>query len=141
MIYRLVLSALFLTALGGCEATSGLNPAWYHNYQDYLTKSHYRAFAVTGGTSEALASSVGRSWGYGTVEGAIEGALVGCRKGGKKYIKIRECRIYAVGDIKVAGMSEEQLDKVISFYENNLNATKEGYSYESLLYGFMGIAP
>ena len=125
MIKRLVLSALFLAALGGCETTGALDTRWYHKYQEYLAQPHYRAFAVTVGTSLHLASAFAWTSNATTVESAIEGALAGCLKGEKQGSRIKECGLHAIGDIVVSGMSDEQLDKAISFYRNNLNATKE----------------
>jgi hypothetical protein len=124
MIYRLVLSALFLGVLAGCETTGATDSRWHHQYQEYLTLPHFRAFASTSGAGR-LAASIGWSFKQRSVEGAIERALAGCKTGQKKYSKISECRLFALGNIEVAGLSEEQLDKAISFYRNNLNATKE----------------
>jgi hypothetical protein len=59
------------------------------------------------------------------VEGAIEGALEGCRKGEKVYETTTKCKLHSIGDIKVAGMEKEQLDKAMALYTLNRFATNE----------------
>lgn len=130
MIYRLILSALFLAGLVGCQTTGASDPRWHHAYQEYLAKPHYRAFAATGGAGR-LAASIGWSWRRGSVEDAIENALAGCSRGQKKYIQISKCELFAVGDIKVAGMSGEQIDTAIALYTSNRYATTEDLSLDA----------
>ena len=127
MIRLLIVSVLVLVGLLGCGPT-GVPPAMYDDYQQYLSKEHYRAFAATPRPSGQSAWSRGTSWGYGTVEGAIEKALERCQKGQKKYSKVFECRLHSVGGINVADMSEEQLDKAIEFYKSNRFATNEDFA-------------
>ncbi len=115
-------SALILVGSLGCEST-GVPTEMYHDYQEYLSKSHYRAFAATPRPTQGSAVAAGWSWGYGTVESAINGALENCQKRQEKYTKIFECRLHSVGDINVDGMSEEQLDKAIALYKSNIGAT------------------
>ncbi len=131
MMKRLFLSTLLLSSLVGCESTN-LDTRWYRTYQDYLTKAHYRAFAVTAGTTTKRASAYGRSWDHGTMEVAIERAIEGCEKGEKKYDNIGKCRLHSIGDIKVFGMSEEQLDKAIEYYGSNIFATNEDFAMPEL---------
>ena len=73
-------SALILVGSLGCEST-GVPTVMYHDYQEYLSKSHYRAFAATPHPTQGSAAAWGYSWSYGTVEGAIERALEKCQKG------------------------------------------------------------
>ena len=120
MIKRLVLSVLFLAALGGCETTGALDTRWYHRYQEYLAQPHYRAFAVTAGTSLHLASAIGWTSNAPTVESAIEGALAGCRKGETQQSRIKECRLYAIGDVVVSGMSDDELEAATKTYKNTV---------------------
>ena len=72
-----------------------------------------------------LASAYGRSWGYGTVEAAIKNALERCKKGEKKYDNIRECRLHSIGNIKVVSMTKEEIERAITLYKSNVNATNE----------------
>ncbi len=132
MIKRLIPSVLVLFGLLGCEST-GLPPVMYPDYQEYLSKEHYRAFAATPRPSGGYASGWGWSWSHGTVESAIEGALENCQKGRKEYYSESfECRLHSVGDIKVVGMSEEQLDKAIEYYGSNIFATNEDFAMPEL---------
>ena len=127
VILQRLVSALILVGLLGCEST-GVYPAMYDKYQEYLSKSHYRALAATPRPTQGFAWAGGQSWGNGTVEGATETALEGCQKQQEKYLRIYECRLHSVGDINVVGMSEEQLDKAIEFYKSNRNATNEDFA-------------
>jgi hypothetical protein len=98
----------------------------YYSYQDYLKTAHFRAFAATpSGPREAF--SAGWSWNHRTVESAIVGALAGCKKNEKRYIQISACRLHSIGDIKVAGMRKEQLEKAIALYTVNRFATNENF--------------
>ena len=124
MIRPRIVAVLILSSLLGCEST-GVPTVMHQDYQEYLSKSHYRAFAATPRPTRGFAWAAGWSWGYGTVEGAINGALENCQKRQEKYIKIFECRLHSVGDINVGGMSEEQLDKAIALYKSNIWATNE----------------
>lgn len=94
----------------------------YYDYQDYLSRPHYRAFAATSGAG-SLAASLGFASNRKSIEEAIERALAGCRKGQKKYFKISKCRLYAVGDTIVAGFSEERINRAITQYYSNRYAT------------------
>ncbi len=124
MIKRLVLSALILAALGGCETTGALDTRWYHKYQEYLAQPHYRALAVSAGTSLHLASAIGWRSNAPTVESAIEGALAGCTKGETQQSRIKECRLYAIGDVVVSGMSDDELEAATKTYKNSITAGK-----------------
>lgn len=123
MISRLFPVTVLLSVMAGCEST-GINPRMYSHYQTYLTAPHYRALAATTG-SRNEAASMGWSSNNRTVEGAIEKALEGCRKGEKTYIEITKCRLHSIGDIKVADMEKEQVDKAIALYTFNKLATNE----------------
>ncbi len=129
MIKRLVLSALILAALGGCETTGALDTRWYHKYQEYLAQPHYRALAVSAGTSLHLASAIGWTSSAPTVESAIEGALAGCSRGETQQSRIKECRLYAIGDIVVSGMSDDELEAAIKIYKST--AAKGPVSYSA----------
>jgi hypothetical protein len=96
----------------------------YSQYQDYLTKPHYRAFATAPSHGDD-AVSTGYTWNHRTVEGAIEQALKGCKDGEKKQIQITPCELHSIGDINVAGMKKEQIDKAIALYTLNKFATND----------------
>lgn len=123
MIRQLFLATVSLSVLAGCEST-GLDRRMYFHYQTYLTKPHYRALAATPSTSRD-AASIGSSWSSSTVEDAIERALRGCRKGEKKYISITKCRLHSIGDINVAKLKKDEVDKAIALYTLNRLATNE----------------
>ncbi len=110
-------SALILVGSLGCEST-GVPTDMYHDYQEYLSKSHYRAFAATPRPSNQ-AAVWSWSWSNGTVESAIEQALENCQKGRNKYLisRIFECRLHSIGDIRVAGMSDDELEAAIKIYK------------------------
>ncbi len=117
MIKRLIPSILVLFGLLGCEST-GVPPVMHADYQEYLSMEHYRAFAATPRPGREAAASAW-SWRNGTVEGAIEQALENCQKGRKKYLtsRIYECRLHSIGDIRVAGMSDDELEAAIKIYK------------------------
>ena len=127
VILQRLVSALILVGLLGCEST-GVRPMISYDYQKYLLKSHYRAFVVTSFPSARHGFAAGWSSGNRTAEVAIEKALENCQKGRQEFDVDLKCRLYSVGDINVAGVSEEQLDKAIEFYKSNRNATNEDFA-------------
>ena len=119
-----VLSVLSLALLAGCEGTSGPS-MFYYEYKEYLEKPHYRAFIYTGEGGGQGSGMAGWTWAQNTVEQAIERGLAGCKDADISEISIRagECHLYAIGNIIVWNMTEEQKKKAIDLYKNNPDAT------------------
>ena len=115
------LGAMLATALAGCGTTS-ISSRMYHNYEVYQKLPHYRAFAATSG---GIRTTVVSAWRHSarTVGEAIESALETCQETQKKYQRVYPCKLQAIGDIEVAGMSETKLAQAIALYESNQLAT------------------
>ncbi len=86
----------------------------------YKAKAHFRAFATSpGGPAEAF--GFGSSWNNDTVGEAITTALKRCRE----EIRFGDCELYTIGNILVAGMTPEELDKAKAVYIDNPDATND----------------
>ena len=86
----------------------------------YRTRAHFKAFATSpGGPAEAF--GFGSSWNNGTVGEAITTALKRCRE----EIRFGDCELYTLGNILVAGMSKEELEKAKAAYIANPEATND----------------
>ena len=86
----------------------------------YRTRAHFKAFATSpGGPAEAF--GFGSSWNNGTVGEAISTALKRCREA----MRFGDCELYTLGNILVAGMSAEELEKAKTAYIANPEATND----------------
>ncbi len=119
-----VLSVLSLALLAGCEGTTGVPAAAYYSYKEYLEKPHYRAFVTTGGGTASVWSW---AWAQSSAERAVERALRSCREGQSGDVDFMTgtaaCSLHSIGNVRVWGMTEEQLKKAIDLYKNNSGAT------------------
>jgi hypothetical protein len=103
--------------------------AWY-KFQDYRTKPHYRAFALSTNDPNADLSAnasfgqdqawaFGRAWRFNRVEDAIATALESCEAAKQAYKTVQPCQVYAIGDLEVLGLSEPELASAIARYQEN----------------------
>lgn len=120
-VVALGLAAITPTLLAACAAEH-LPSRLPHIYQDYLTLPHYRAFAHTGDNPHA-AYAGGQAWGYPSVEAAVAAALEFCRKSRRRYVKIGECHLHSIGNLRVYGMSEDEMAEAVTLYQSNSYAT------------------
>ncbi len=122
---KTTLSAPLVTALAcvpllvGCEGSSIPNDFW-GDFANYRTKPHYRAFAMTKG-GQLAERAAGYSWSGGSVDAAIEKALELCQE----FRELHRCRVFYIGDIKVEGMSDEELKHAKEVYRGNRSATND----------------
>ncbi len=119
MIGGLVLSIL-LFMLAGCEEPlrpvrdiSALPRIIEENYK---TQTHYRAY-VLGYMHRRDEYRSGMATGHSTVEEAIDAAITRCEEGLEGHAPKEVCAVYYIGDIYVAGMTQEQFDKAIELYK------------------------
>ena len=118
-VVSLVLSAFVLVACGTTGAPP-LSGDRLHGYHDFLTKPHYRAFAM-GGNPEY--GGVGWAWNAASPDAAMERALAACERARMKTEAIDRCEVYTIGHITVAGMNSEQLAQAIALYKADELAT------------------
>ncbi len=121
------LFALSFIVLVGCEAT-GPDVSYYF-YKEYLEKPHYKVYITTGSGTYGAAVSCSRS-GFPSAQGAVERGMTECEEFRKENYPVLTggVYLYAIGDIKVWDMTDEQLKKAIEVYENNPNATNADLS-------------
>lgn len=119
-----VLGTGFLLAmiLAGC-ATEGIKSASFlprdaaDLFNEYSTKPHFRALATTRdiGRKGWATSSV---WNRDSAEGAVEAVMRNCAKNRATIdLTAYECRLYAIGDIIVSGMTEREIKETITRYQ------------------------
>jgi hypothetical protein len=112
-------------------------PAAWHKYQDYKTKPHYRAFALSTDSSKVdlgpnasfgpdEAWAFGRAWRFGNVEDAIEAAMENCKSARKTFSAESGCMLYAIGDHEVFALSKTELDLIIARYRANPEGATTG---------------
>ena len=121
------LFALSFIVLVGCEAT-GPDVSYYF-YKEYLEKPHYKVYITTGSGTYGAGVSCSR-YGYPSAQAAVEQGMPACeefRKETYPFLTV-EVYLYAIGDIIVWDMSDEQIKKAIEVYENNPNATNADLS-------------
>ena len=119
--FLLIGIVLVFAPLIGCSADRGLSTGQHHFFQKYKTKPHYRALSFTGSLPRAGSMS-GASFSASSVEKAIEGALQRCEKGKKENVwetPIGDCELFAIGDIVVHGMSDDELESAMALYRTN----------------------
>lgn len=121
------LSVLSFVILVGCEAT-GPDVSYYF-YKEYLEKPHYRVYITTGSGTYGAGVSCSR-YGYSSAQAAVEQGMPACEEFRKENYPVLTggVYLYAIGDIKVWDMSDEQLKKAIEVYQNNPNATNADLS-------------
>ena len=121
------LFALSCIVLAGCEAT-GPDVSYYF-YKEYLEKPHYKVYITTGSGTYGAAVSCSR-FGFPSAQAAVEQGMTGCEEFRKENYPVLTggVYLYAIGDIKVWDMSDEQLKKAIEVYENNPDATNADLS-------------
>ena len=117
-------------ALASCAAGGRLPPEASYYFERYKTKSHYRAMATTGMSVRGGWAS-GTSEGRGSVEGAIAEAMIFCEQGRKKHGLDSKCKLYAIGDIVVSGLSPEELEAATTTYKNDVTAGSRSSGYTS----------
>ncbi len=126
-VFVICTSMLVVVPLIGCSADRGL-PVHHDFFEKYKTKPHYRALSFTGSYTRTGSMS-GYSSSASSVEEAIERALQTCEEGKKKYAwekSIGDCKLYAIGDIVVHGMSPEELETATQNYENDVASGRVG---------------
>jgi hypothetical protein len=89
-------------------------------FEEYKKKPHFRAIATTGEQIGRTGGgySTGRSWGHINARLAIEDAMESCERARKEKVIAPRCRLYAIGDILVSGMTQQQLAREIGLYED-----------------------
>ena len=122
-----LLLVLSFVVLVGCEAT-GPDVSYYF-YKEYLEKPHYKVYITTGSGTYGAGVSCSR-YGYPSAQAAVEQGMPACEEFRKENYPVLtgDVYLYAIGDIKVWDMSDEQLKKAIEVYENNPNATNADLS-------------
>ena len=105
--------------LAGCEGSSIPTDFW-GDFENYQTKPHYRAFAMTKG-GHSTQRAIGFAWNRGSVDAAIEKTLETC----DEYRDFQDCRIFYIGDINVEGMSDEEIEHAKEVYRRNRSATND----------------
>ena len=83
----------------------------------YLDLSNHKAFAMAIGNfpeQREFASASGHD--FSRVQGAINEAMRRCEKLRENYGVARECRIYAINDTIVWGMSREEVQAIVDSY-------------------------
>ena len=134
-------SVLVVTLLSSCSADRSL-PGHGRFFQEYKTTPHYRAISTTGSFTRRGSLSAYFK-GASSVEEAIEGALQRCEEGKKEYTwetPIGECRLYAIGDIIVNGMSDDELEAATKTYKNAVASGQVGDSTSSSDYKICNFA-
>ena len=127
------LSAFVAIGAAGCAGSPGvgaedaggrvmLSGAARGDFAGYSTSGHYRAFATSPGHGQSDVT-----WGYAynasTVDRAVMEALNACKEGYGQVHVFGDCRLYAVGDIIVQGMSATEREAAMTFYRSNPKAT------------------
>ncbi len=124
-------------ALASCGTGDRLPPTAYGYFEDYKTEIHFRAMATTAPSSRGGWAS-GTARGHGNIEDAIEEAMKHCEQGRKKHWTASSCKLYAIGDIVVSGMSDDDLEAAMAFYQTNIDADNDEFDalvLNSLPYG------
>ncbi len=84
---------------------------------EYLELTNHKAFALAIGNypeQREFASASGHD--FSRVQGAINEAMRRCEKLREQYGVARKCRIYAIDDTIVWGMSDEEFQAVVDSY-------------------------
>lgn len=98
-----------------------LNPRACGNYRAYRNYEHFKAFAGADiGMPRGTWSWASR---HKTPQEAVKGALARCEEGRKEFAVAAECRVFAIGDIVVDGMSDAELRRAMAAYKENRDAT------------------
>jgi hypothetical protein len=94
-------------------------------FEEYKATSHYRALAI--GYIDRWERVFFPTTGHATVGQAIDAAYEGCDLELEKRGRDWECGLFAIGDIDISEMTQEQVQQVIELYESNTSATNEDF--------------
>jgi TPR repeat protein len=133
MRHFIIITLMVGVLISGCKSTTSTVAIVGGDeiFDKYKGSPHYRAFAMAAeGAGDAVAMGGGR--GKSSVKEAIAIAVRGC-KNIESSVGAGKCKLYAVGDIIVEGMSSEKINKANAFYSNNKSATNE--TFEAFLAG------
>ena len=131
MVFMYLISALlicgaeiFYTADAAPVDYLGPEGRWF--FGDYKSKPHYRAFAAAPYFGPDTGALYGRSVGQSSVQAAINSALASCRTAGRGQVNSRfaDCKLYAVGDKIVLGISQAKIQGIIRDYEEEHSIAK-----------------
>lgn len=118
------LSAFLISLVGFAQpitAGATVSLAVHPYYKQWKNFPDFRAFYAAGGLQGGLRKysswAFGRSAGQPNVKSAEYGAKSRCERNRKKYDVVQACRLYALGDIVVAGMSGAEIGEVRARYE------------------------
>jgi hypothetical protein len=123
--------ALLTLLLAGCTGASRPEGRIAPYLETYRTQPHYRAFAVARGTSYGQSYGLGSASAADSVQQAIDVALAYCRRDQDPSM-LAGCKLYALGDIQVYDMDDEQLAVARCVYAGDIDARSiEGATLES----------
>lgn len=108
------------------DAIARLTPRACQNYRTYGRYGDFKALA--GADMESPQGTWGWGYGHDTPEAAAKRAMAECANGRKEYDITAECRLFAIGDIVVDGMSDAELRRAMAVYRDNLDATNADLS-------------
>jgi len=107
-LLRLAASMLVTAMAVACTSAAPPRNSPGRDFAQYRTLPHYRAFAVTGGTLDAVNYASGWSEEKASVEAAVDEALSECNRF-RDAASQPACQLYAIGDLVVAGTDAAQL--------------------------------
>lgn len=94
------------------------------DFEDYLKRSHAKAFAIAGAKGDT-GPSFGMAAAQTSVEDAIDLAIARCEEVQQRFNETLRCRLWSIGDIDVRAMTPEQLAAAIALYRENPGATND----------------
>jgi hypothetical protein len=114
-LLRLAASMLVTAMAVACTSAAPPRNSPGRDFAQYRTLPHYRAFAVTGGTLDAVNYASGWSEEKASVEAAVDEALSECNRF-RDAASQPACQLYAIGDLVVAGTDAAQLPRAKCAY-------------------------
>jgi hypothetical protein len=121
---RIGLSLLLLSLLVGCEQSieSRFSPALFpQKFEEYKEMPHYRALAT--GYVDRWNSIFFVAVGHENAIEAIDAAYEGCDLELEEEGRDWGCSLFAIGDIDVRDLTQEQFQQAIELYEDSTSAT------------------
>src|SRR3954470_8347057 len=109
-LLRLAASMLVTAMAVACTSAAPPRNSPARDFAQYRTLPHFRAFAVTGGTLDAVSYASGWSDKKASVEAAVDEALSECNRF-RDAASQPACQLYAIGDLVVAGTDATQLPR------------------------------
>lgn len=125
LLWQFLVMILVLVASDSVNA--GEVPTFaYHNYEKYKTAAHFRAFVVT--STWKRYGVTAWSLNQPSIEGAVDKALNQCKKTaveGAYAATSFDCKLLLIGNIRVLGMNDEELETAKKLYKSKPNATNK----------------